>query len=288
MSVHLVHVGYPKTGSTYLQSWFSRHPDILFEPYHLGGSAGPLRFAWQAVCGEAGKARVTSCEDLSVPAIRPEDWPRMAQAQRAVCDHLHALFPSAHILIITRGWREVIRSAHSQLVAMGWHEQLETFLASPAAQSVIPVVMDYDRLVSWYRELFGERVTVLPYELLRADPAAFLAVVEGILGVVSGPISAAAENVRLSQAELNAYPRIANAIRKLPSRKLRKALTLLHVRMANSRLGPHVARLVDRMVPVSAITELHLPDPVLQEILAGSTRLVEDPCYRDYAALYTG
>jgi hypothetical protein len=37
MSRHLVHIGYPKAGSTYLQRWFASHPQLA---YREGGIAG--------------------------------------------------------------------------------------------------------------------------------------------------------------------------------------------------------------------------------------------------------
>jgi hypothetical protein len=37
MARHLIHVGYSKAGSTFLQAWFERHPELRFAPGGLGG-----------------------------------------------------------------------------------------------------------------------------------------------------------------------------------------------------------------------------------------------------------
>ena len=37
MTEHLIHIGYPKAGSTLLRQWFEAHPQIL---YASGGLAG--------------------------------------------------------------------------------------------------------------------------------------------------------------------------------------------------------------------------------------------------------
>ena len=34
---HLIHIGFPKAASTFLQHWFDRHPEIAYRP---GGLAG--------------------------------------------------------------------------------------------------------------------------------------------------------------------------------------------------------------------------------------------------------
>jgi|GEM_PF-5080405 len=37
MRGHLIHIGFPKSGSTFLQEWFRQHPQLFYAPGGLGG-----------------------------------------------------------------------------------------------------------------------------------------------------------------------------------------------------------------------------------------------------------
>jgi len=32
MAKHLIHIGYPKAGRTFLQAWFQQHPELCYVP----------------------------------------------------------------------------------------------------------------------------------------------------------------------------------------------------------------------------------------------------------------
>ena len=99
MARHLIHVGYPKTGSTFLQAWFERHPELRYSPGGLGGFHSVYEIARLSSRG-AYKYYVTSCEELSTPHesaggarwdsryAEPVRLDRVKEKQAAVCSAL--------------------------------------------------------------------------------------------------------------------------------------------------------------------------------------------------------
>ena len=65
---HVIHIGFPKCASTYLQQWFAAHPQIAYRP---GGLAGMYNIydLIASVLEKSGGARcaVTSAEQISAP-----------------------------------------------------------------------------------------------------------------------------------------------------------------------------------------------------------------------------
>jgi hypothetical protein len=47
MQRHLVHVGYPKAGSTTLQAWFESRPEVVFADDAIGGVTSAAAIARQ-------------------------------------------------------------------------------------------------------------------------------------------------------------------------------------------------------------------------------------------------
>jgi hypothetical protein len=129
MAQHLIHVGYPKTGSTFLQAWFERHPELRYAPGGLGGFNNVYEVARPS--GLTYKYYVTSFEGLSTPhasagdvrldfgGASPARYEPVKENQAAVCHVLKSLYPQSRVLIMTRGFRGMILSAYSQSVRMG-------------------------------------------------------------------------------------------------------------------------------------------------------------------------
>ena len=219
---HLIHIGYPKAGSTFLQHWFQAHPQIA---YRKGGLAG-FNDVWQiskdAIRPDPGiRCRVTSSESLATPAASRE-FASAADvlsltvgSERRACDLLCAAFPASDVLIVTRGFRAIILSSYSQYVRTGGDRSLKR-LIEDAAQSE---VWHYDRLIELYRDRFGDdRVLVLPFELLRDDAPRFVRLLELRLGLDMVPFSSGPVNQALSPVELAWYPHLSALVRRVSSR----------------------------------------------------------------------
>jgi len=166
MTRHLLHVGYPKAGSKFLQRWFASHPQLA---YVEGGIAG-FRDVHAIIRDGAIRTgdplyRVTSAEGLSAPNASAGqvmvDYAsprvrRTADAQLEVCRTLAELFPNAVVLIVTRGFRSMILSSYSQFVRSGGYADLADLVAMARKgehdwlADLAP--WDYDRLIGAYRD----------------------------------------------------------------------------------------------------------------------------------------
>ncbi|WP_018411138.1 hypothetical protein [Methyloversatilis thermotolerans] len=246
----LLHIGYGKAASTTLQDWFDRHPEIwrFSEKALLKGLA-----ANKKVC-------VLSDERLSLGLtfdatsglITGADSIKAYQRER--CLELKALFPHAHVLIVTRGFSQFIHSFHAQYVAKGGVLPFLTFFDLYAEQ--IADLLDYNYLVGIYEEAFDERVITIPVELLRRDADRFYGIIEARLGLSLDKRPRPRQlNPRPDTRHLRALPFISRAYFKLlqpfgpgPRRAMHK-LYVKHV--ARGRLGSCMSYLVPRRLLAS-------------------------------------
>lgn len=280
---HLIHVGYAKSGSSFLRRWFAGHPEIAYRPNRFAGIG-----QFDDLAGEAAgtRLRVTSSETLASPRISREDPQPGAfnAAQANVCGGLAELFPNAHILIVTRGFRSMIMSSYSQYVRSGGSKSLEEMAGD--AQREDP--WDYDALIGIYRERFGARnVIVLPWELLRDDPKLFVRQIESRFGLAHHPPPAQRVNRSLSPAEMRWYPRLAAAVGRAPvGRRLRRQLARGFARMSHKNRLAGAVRLLQRVAPAPPVG-LETLHPATIEGFRGKARcLAAEPLFAPYAADY--
>lgn len=189
----VVHVGYIKTGTTFLQANVWTIPkngmalaggldsrailtdalivcdDYVFEPgetrSRLSQFEDPLRLEDQIP--------VWSEETLlGNPPTR--DYEATAKAAR-----LHRVFPDAKILITIRRQQDMILSMYGEYLLGGGTLAFDSFIGDgnePLSYTPIlrPEFLLYDRAISYYQGLFGaENVLVLPMEMLTADKEAY-------------------------------------------------------------------------------------------------------------------
>lgn len=296
---HLIHVGYAKAGSTFLQQWFETHPQLLYSPGGIAGFYDVYALARSGALPDGDERyRVTSYEGLSAPRAdagdhmvdyRP-DQQDPAIRQTRVCELLRALFPNAVVLIVTRGFRSMILSSYSQYVRSGGDMDLPTLVATvlehrdPRLNALLTVEhWNYDRLVGQYRAAFGaDGVVVMPYELLRDDPVAFTRALEGRLGLDPGPVERERVNVSLSGEELAWYPRLARIARKVPSGRAYR----LYVGAAFTNRLRLPIRVLQRLRPAAPVNASVIPDEVLEPFRGLADSLRDDPLYAPYAADY--
>lgn len=283
MTRHLIHIGYPKTGSNTLRAWFAAHPQIGFCDGAIAGWRSVYDIASGAAAGEPGILwRVTSGEGLATPhrdvGRRSVDYAALAPgevaaAQERVCHELGALFPGAAVLILTRGFRAMLLSSYSQYVRTGGTRDFGAFCEAGCGR-----IWDYDRLIGLYEAAFGaENVIVLPYEGLRDDPAGFVAGLEVRLGLDSVGVAIPALNPALSPEAMAWLPRIA---RRMPSRLLRRAA-------AGSAMD-RAARLLQRIRPLPLPKEAAVPETVLRRYRGCAARLRTRAAYAPYLTDYGG
>jgi hypothetical protein len=302
MTQHLIHVGYAKAGSTFLQAWFAGHPELRYAPGGLGGFNNVDELA--RASGEAYQYFVTSYEELSVPvrsaggidldfvSARPAPETGVKERQAAVCAALRSLFPNSRVLIITRGFKGLMISGYSQCVRLGTRLHLDGVCREFAECLRIDHdhYWDFDYLIRLYAEAFGEEnLIVMPYELLRDDQARFLAVLEERLGIGHTRVEVGRLNPSLTPEELYWYPLISRAAAAAASRLgeagFQKIYRWYVLRILNDRLRPLI-RVLRLLRPGRRITEADFADDVLIYCKGKATLLKELPLYAPYAQEY--
>ncbi len=197
----LIHIGYHKTASTWLQRMVFRQPDFGFAWLDVDPDiwlSHPLRFdaaRARAVYGEqmraaaAGNVPVLSNERLSGhPHSGGYDSALIAQ-------RLKDVFADGRVLMVIREQRASILSAYKQYVKKGGVNSLKRYL-TPKTDGHVPQFnahhFAYDALIERYFDLFGrENVQVLSYEQFVKDPGGFLhAVTEfsGVAAIAEAPV----------------------------------------------------------------------------------------------------
>ena len=290
---HLLHVGYPKTGSKFLQRWLAGHPDIAFSQWGIAGfgdahammaaAGGPPLPPWHATSHEALLTPLAGYRDLGADGV---ELPTRND-QHAACAMLAALFPRAHILIVTRGYEALLRSFYAELVVGGARYSFREFCDALLAQVETGTdVFHPDSAIGAYAAGFGEeRLLVLPYELLRDRPDEFLGAIEARLAIRPMPVPSNRVRPTPPDTRLSAYRRMTGWVRAVPGPAgLRRRAALAYVAALRSGRLEGAAALIERLgqKPVGEAVP-----PRLIEALAGrSERLRGHPLYRDYRADY--
>lgn len=293
MTRHLLHIGYPKAGSTYLQRWFESHPQLAFEDGGIAGFRSVYAIAQAAASSRAEPlVRVTSCEALASPgedagrtSIDYDTYRRfdMADAQTRACSTLASLFPGAMVLIVTRGFRAVILSALSQYARSGGDLDVAELIGKADRDHDLTVVFHYDRLIAEYQRAFGAaNVLVLPFELLRDDAGAFLRALAAPLGIDAHAAPRERVNEGLSPVELYWYPRLTRFVRRLRSRRLFDTYIAAAQR---NRLRRGIA-VLQRLRPGAPVTAASIPEEFVNAFRGRAESLRGNPLYAAYAAEY--
>lgn len=302
MTQHLIHVGYGKAGSTFLQAWFARHPELRYAPGGLGGFNNVYEMARPT--GRAYKYYVTSYEGLSLPIVsaggmhldfaisRPAPDKGAKEKQAEVCSTLKSLYPSSRVLIVTRGFKGLILSGYSECVRLGTRLQLDGVCRefSECLRVDEDHYWDFDYLIRLYSDAFGDdNLIVMPYELLRDDQGRFLAALEERLGVAHAEVEAGRLNPSLSPEELYWYPLISGAVSAAASRlgdaRFQRMYRWYVLKILNNRLRP-VIKALRHLRPGGRITEADFDEDILDYCRGKATLLKEYALYAPYAADY--
>ena len=264
----LLHVGYVKTGTTFLQQVvFSGvigdielaagpetrrhtvHNILLADDYSFDPTVIRARMeAYASRVRQRGKLPVWSEEMLlgNPPSSRYDGF---ANARKA-----HAIYPDARVLITIRRQQSIALSMYLEYVLGGGAAPLTTFIGTgnePVSYSPIlrPGFLCYDRAIRHYRSLFGaSRVLVLPLEMLAADPAHYIGALSEFTG---SALATTVERRRIHAGET--FPAVALRRRlnrfvvKDPTRKGRRGF---------DALANRTVRLFNRFIPERLNAEL--------------------------------
>jgi hypothetical protein len=187
----LVHVGYHKSGHTWLKrvlfsdaaagySWLGHGPN---HPVHRLVTERPLEFdptelrrAFDPLLTRAEGAGLLPV--LSHPTLTGHPYSGGREGKE-IADRLRQVFPEARILVVIREQRSIIASTYKQYLEGGGVCSLSQFL-EPSRRGRIPAFdyrhFEYHHLISYYHSLFGrDAVLVLTYEQFARDPRSFVA-----------------------------------------------------------------------------------------------------------------
>jgi hypothetical protein len=197
----LVHIGYHKTGTNWLQEelfgnprtgyrWLGKQP--LTHPVHTLVRARPFEFDAAAVRSDF-EPMLADAEGAGLLPI--VSFPRLSghpysggYDSRLIADRIAQVFPEARILVVIREQRSMIVSTYKQYVNAGGQARLEHFL-QPAKEREWRVPdfdyghFAYDGLIGYYRSLYdAAAVLVLPYERFVRDGPGFVEAIARFAG----------------------------------------------------------------------------------------------------------
>ena len=187
----LIHIGYHKSGSSWLQQHLFSRESAGFG--WLGKTAGspvrrfvdddPLDFDAAALRAELGSLLDRQRGRGLLPVVSMERLSGHPFSGgydcKEIADRLAAVLPEGSVLVVVREQRSMIASTYKQYVRAGGAGTVEQFLEPPRSKSrrvpwFDPRYFEYDRLLRHYVSLFGaDRVLCLPFEQLASDGPAF-------------------------------------------------------------------------------------------------------------------
>jgi hypothetical protein len=186
----LVHIGYQKTGSTWLQTQFLNHPDLLFSrPFSTTEFKEkvilphPFLFEKDTVHNEL-KQRIADIPDSEIAVISVESISGSFFCNGADglerANRIKSVLPDASVLICIREQRAMLRSSYKHYIKAQGTLSLDQWLtASSRSNGKIPVFdpvrFQYHHLISHYQSLFGaDNVLVLPFEQFGQSPKSYI------------------------------------------------------------------------------------------------------------------
>lgn len=185
----LIHIGYQKTGTTWLQKLFfksSTNNFSLFSDRKLLNSLlvtpHPLDFNAEKSINLFNTFIETASTTNQYPVISYE---RLSSTpffggydSTIIANRFQVIFKNPKILIVIREQVDMVLSTYGQYVKMGGGLTLSKFLKSNGnikARSFELQRFRYHRLITYYQNLFGkDNVLVLPYEQFKHSPEVFL------------------------------------------------------------------------------------------------------------------
>jgi len=206
MTEPVVHIGYHKTGTTWLQRQMFASAELGYRRIRFTQDDVDLYrvhdFDFDAArCRAEMQQKLERCErDGLIPVISMMRLSGNPHAggydSRTLADRIAAVFPAARILVVIREQRSMILSTYAQYVKMGGPCSLASYLLTPDDSRRPGFRFEqfrYDPLIAHYQRLFGrERVLVSAYERFREEPQAFAETVAAFCGGKAPPPQAEA------------------------------------------------------------------------------------------------
>jgi hypothetical protein len=206
----LIHIGYHKTGTTWLQQELFVHSNEIFEPvsdrnthqsllgrlfftHKNGYLLSPFEFDKDHVVREYH--RIASRDDRDfinkIPVVSHERLcgnPHFSGFDsREIVHRLKGVFPNGKVLIVIREQKSMYLSNYYQYLSMGGALGIERYHHNPydrKGPGFSPEHFIYLPLVEEYYKAFGkENVLVLPYEMFSREPNIYFGYIGQLIGM---------------------------------------------------------------------------------------------------------
>lgn len=273
----LIHIGYHKTGTTWLQQHLFVNAQSGFAtPFNKSTEIADYIVTPNALDFHADLARKYMQPIISgvvarglLPVITSERLSGSPHAggfdSKDLADRLHALFPHGRVLIVIREQKSMILSTYKQYVKGGGIGSLRSYLHPPQPGGGKKRTLfsyeyfKYHRLIGYYQQQFGrEKVLVLPYEMFCRKPQNFVDAITDFAGAER------IESLPYSESRnAGTSPFTTAALRKLNFIGRRTQLNpvpLIESHSAGKSVSDFILRcvaLADKAVPATAQQKIH-------------------------------
>lgn len=193
----LVHIGYPKTATTWLQECVFGSQQTAYAPitkrYELIKTfiePHELVFDTEGMAARFNRRADAARQRGDVPVLTHERLIGNPYSggydATLLAGRLRRCVPAPKIVMVIREQRDIIRSSYQQQAQDGGTLSLASFLNPPPGMQ-LPLFdlafFEYDRFIQHYYAVFGaDNVRVLLYEKLRADPGRTLEEIAAFCG----------------------------------------------------------------------------------------------------------
>ena len=202
MKSPLIHIGYPKAASTWLQKtvftnealgYFGlRSRDDRTQLLQQIVAQHPLSYSNEHLL-EYYHKRLEECPNPDLlPVLSAERFAGNIHSggydARQIAQRLQGMFPDSKVLIIIREQNSIITSSYQQYIREGGPYTLERYLHPPKRGFTrIPMFafeyFEYDLITKIYQDLFGkDKVLVLPMEMLKSQAMNFVKNIQAFAG----------------------------------------------------------------------------------------------------------
>ncbi len=162
-----IHIGMPKTGSTWLQTFILPALTSIDVCYRESFRYSVLEWS--------NKNLLISYENfVGYPYILEsrgmDGW--MKTRERALAN-LSFLFPAADIILIVRKQTELVKSLYNQYVRIGGHISFHDYIAGNSKYSLEKHALEYMPLINWIKNIFSGRILLINYNLFQNNKEKF-------------------------------------------------------------------------------------------------------------------
>jgi sulfotransferase family protein len=197
----LVHIGYHRTGSSWLQKYVFAKPQTGFRWTGKRNDDDPVRRLITLRWSEFDPVKLRRRFDYRFEQIRERGLIPVVSFERLsghacsggfdsgeIASRLHQVLPEGRILIVVREQQSAILSTYKRYVRAGGTGSLMQFVCPPTTSNLrVPLFdfrhFEYHHLIRRYQKLFGEEaVLVLTFEQFQQDPRTFVARIGQFMG----------------------------------------------------------------------------------------------------------